>query len=240
MSDPAVPRNLLAPADPIRTRRRRPATVGLARGLLFTGALLGLCSAIALLAGAGTVATGLRAAAVGVAPAQLDQIADVVHTVLVSTGLVALALALGMGAAAIGVGRGSRIARTVALSLVALSLCFGLGSASYTTLGRNVDWTGGVEPTGDQLRTQISRAYGEAMPGLLVGTTGGLTDLQALGYIAGAALLLAPASRPHFRRRPTLAGSGEPEPTEPTEPAESAEPAPDPEPPVADPAEPTT
>jgi hypothetical protein len=87
-----------------------------------------------------------------------------------------------------------------------------LGSSSYTTLGRTVDWTGDGSA---QLRAQIGQAYGDAMPGVLVGTTGGLTDLQALSYIAGAALLLAPASRPHFRRRTASAPLANP-PSEPS------------------------
>jgi hypothetical protein len=212
MPDPAVPRNLLVPADPIRTRRRRPTTVTLARGLLLVGAILGLCSAVTLFLAARIVANGVRTAPTltGLAPAQLDEIARVIRTVLASCGVVALALAIGLGVAAVGIGRGSRAARTGALSLVGLSLCFGLGSAAYTSLGRRVDWSSSVEPSNTQLRAQVGRAYGAAMPGLLVGTTGGLTDLQALGYIAGAVLLLAPASRPHFQRR-------EPAPVTPVE-----------------------
>ena len=83
--------------------------------------------------------------------------------------------------------------------------------------GRGMDWAGIVQTDGLALRDQVGRAYDDAMPGVLVGTTGGLTDLQGLGYIAGAALLLAPTSRPHFRRRP-------PPPEKPPDPAPPGEP----------------
>ena len=39
------------------------------------------------------------------------------------------------------------------------------------------------------------------MPGWVAGLGGGLTDLQSLGYIAVAVLLVAPASREYFRTR---------------------------------------
>jgi hypothetical protein len=226
MPDPGQPPDLLAPAVPIIERRRRPVTVTLARGLFMAGAVLGLVSAIALLLSAGSVAAGFEfsAARAAIDPEEIGSVARLVRTVLASSGLVAAALAVGMAVAAVGIGRGRRGARTGALCLVGLSLCFGLGSASYTTLGRSVDWTGDGSA---QLRAQIGNAYGDAMPGLLVGTTGGLTDLQVLGYIAGAVLLLAPASRPHFRRRPASAPKANP-PSEP-----SPAPASGPEPPLS-------
>ena len=214
MPDPGQPRDLLAPAVPIIERRRRPVTVTLARGLFLAGATLGLVSAVALILSAGSVAAGFEfsAARAAIDPAEIGSVARLVRTVLASSGLLAAALAVGMAVAAFGVGRGRRAARTSALCLVGFSLCFGLGSSSYTTLGRTVDWTGDGSA---QLRAQIGQAYGDAMPGVLVGTTGGLTDLQALSYIAGAALLLAPASRPHFRRRPASAPQANP-PSEPS------------------------
>ncbi len=204
MPDPGQPPDLLAPKLPIITRRRRPPTVSLARGLLLAGAVFGAVSATTLFIGSQVVVDEFwyTAAHALIEPTQIAEIADVIRTVLISSGVVAVVLAVGMGVCAIGVGRGRRAARTGALCLVGLSLCFGLGSASYTSLGRGVDWAGAVQPGSIALRTQVGQAYDDAMPGLLVGTAGGLTDLQALGYIAGAVLLLAPASRPHFRRRP--------------------------------------
>jgi hypothetical protein len=204
MPDPGQPPDLLAPAVPIVTRRRRPATVTLARGLLLAGAALGLLSAAALLMGARVVANGfeMTAARAALDPAQIDSVAHVVRVVLAGGGIVSILLSVGVGVSAIGVGQGRRAARVSALCLVAASLCFGLGSASYTSLGRGVDWTSSLPEDSVGLRARAGQAYGDAMPGVLVGTTGGLTDLQALGYISGAALLLAPASRPHFRRRP--------------------------------------
>jgi hypothetical protein len=209
MPDPGRPPDLLAPAVPIIERRRRPITVTLARGFLLAGAAVGLVSAITLLLSVGSVAAGFEftAARAAVDPAEIGSVAHLVRTVLASSGAIAAALAVGTVVAAVGIGRGRRRARGAALCLVALSLCFGLGSASYTTLGRRVDWTGDGSA---QLRAQIGQAYGDAMPDLLVGTTGGLTDLQALSYIAGAALLLAPASRPHFRRRAVAAPPANP------------------------------
>jgi hypothetical protein len=204
MPDPGQPPDLLAPAVPIVTRRRRPVTVTLARGLLLMGAVLGVLSAVALLVGAHVVADGfeMTAARAALEPAQIDSVARLVRIVLASGGVVAIILAVATGTCAVGVGRGSRTARIGALCLVAASLCFGLGSASYTSLGRGIDWTSSLPEDSVRLRAQVGQAYGDAMPGVLVGTTGGLTDLQALGYIAGAALLLTPVSHPHFRRRP--------------------------------------
>jgi hypothetical protein len=134
-------------------------------------------------------------------PGQIEQIAGVVRTVLVSSGALYLLLSLATVALAIAVGRGNALARGGAFALVIASLCFGLGSASYTSLGRQVNWTSSIEDASVGLRSQIGQAYGDAMPGSLVGTTGGLTDLQALSYLAGAGLLLSRSSRQHFRRR---------------------------------------
>jgi hypothetical protein len=206
--DPGQPRDLLAPQDPIVILRRRPVTVTLACGLLVAGAVVGAVSALAFVVGAVVVAEGfqLTAARTDADPAQIEDVAGVIRVVLAGSGVVAVILAAGMGVCAVGVLRGSRGSRTGVLSLVAVSVCFGLGSASYTTLGRGVDWTATLPGGSATLRAQIGEAYGDATPALLVGATGGLTDLQVLSYIAGAALLVAPASRPHFRRRSPPAG----------------------------------
>jgi hypothetical protein len=84
--------------------------------------------------------------------------------------------------------------------LVAGSLGCGLIRTSVTAFGRNIDWTVGSD-TPASLTGNVAQAYSEALPSWLVGLAAGLTDLQALGYIAVAILLLAPASQEYFRTR---------------------------------------
>jgi hypothetical protein len=190
---------------PIIERYRRPATVTLARGLFFLGSGLGLCSALTLVLGARVVVSAFSYTAVQAAltPDQIEAIDHLVRAVLASSAVLAFALAVTMAVAAVGVGHGRPGARIGAVVVVVLSLCYGLGSASYTSLGQHgVDWSAVTAEPSAVVRARAGQAYADAMPGVLAGTTGGLTDLQAVSYLVGTTLLLAPASRPHFRRRP--------------------------------------
>jgi len=63
-----------------------------------------------------------------------------------------------------------------------------------------VDWAGAVGEGGVSSAASVGQAYGDAMPSWLVGSVGGLTDLQVLGYIAVSVLLALPVVRPYFRR----------------------------------------
>jgi hypothetical protein len=173
-----------------------------AAGLYFSGAV-GLVAALALLTGAGRVVNELRARAVdlGVEPVAATDVAMAVRTTLLSTGTGALALALLSLLLAWGVLRRIEAARVGALVVAVASLGCALLRTSVTAFGNGVDWSV-ASGDGDPLLTgRVAQAFGEAMPGWLVGLGGGLTDLQSLGYIAVTVLLIAPVSREYFRSR---------------------------------------
>jgi hypothetical protein len=195
--DPTTPR------EPVVIKRRRPDSVAWAGAFMVGAAVLGLISSVALLAAAGLVLDGFRdqAAALGASRADTESAATVIRSALFSTGLGALVLAVLTGILAIGVLRRNEAARIGALVLMAGSLGCAMVRTSVTAFGRNIEWTAGVENATASVTHDISQAYGDAMPSWLVGLGGGLTDLQALGYIAVAILLLHPASQEYFRTR---------------------------------------
>jgi hypothetical protein len=184
-------------------KRRRPDSVTWAGVFMVVAAALGLISATALIAAAGTVVNGFRgqATALGAGRGDIDSAATVIRSALLSSGLGALVLAVLTGILAFGVLRRSEAARIGALVLMASSLGCAMVRTSVTAFGRNIEWTAGVENATASVTQDISQAYGDAMPSWLVGLGGGLTDLQALGYIAVAILLLHPASQEYFRTR---------------------------------------
>jgi hypothetical protein len=214
MPDPGVPPDHFAPAHPVILRRPRPATVTLARNLMVLGGLASLASGVIILVSVGVVLSDFQRAAVSstsATPAQLESIESVVQSVLVGDGVVAVLLGVSMAVLSVGVGRGNRAARAAALVAVAVSLCFALASSADTTLGSQANWTRSVDGASAQLTAEVGRAYANAVPGLMVGATGGFTDLQSLGYLAVTVLLLVPASRRYFRPR-----SSPPTPTPPS------------------------
>jgi hypothetical protein len=195
--DPTTPR------EPVVIKRRRPDSVTWAGVFMAVAAVLGLISSGALLAAAGLVVDGFRgqAAGLGASRSDIESAATVIRSALFSTGLGALVLAVLTGILAFGVLRRSEAARIGALVLMAGSLGCAMVRTSVTAFGRNIEWTAGVENATASVTHDISQAYGDAMPSWLVGLGGGLTDLQALGYIAVAILLLHPASQEYFRTR---------------------------------------
>lgn len=184
-------------------KRRRPDSVTWAGAFMYVAAGLGLISAAALLIAAGEVVDGFRAQAAefGASPNDVESAATVIRSALLGSGLGALTLAALTGLAAFGVLRRNEAARIGALVLVAGSLGCAMVRTSVTAFGRNIEWTSGVENATASVSQDISQAYGDAVPSWLVGLGGGLTDLQALGYIAVAILLLHPASQEYFRTR---------------------------------------
>jgi hypothetical protein len=198
--DPTAPRN------PVLIPRTAPATVSLAVLLLFASAGLALVCAVVLFVAASWVPDGVRERAVhsGVDAADVDAVITAVRGALTASAAATLVLAAAGGVVAAMLRRGTAGARIATLVLVGVGICCGLGASSYTAFGAHVDWTVAVTDRSDQLTGEMGRAYGEAMPGWLVGLSGGLTDLQVLGYIAVAVLLTVPASRPYFRRRGQL------------------------------------
>jgi hypothetical protein len=202
------------PSEPLVIRRRRPQSVTLAGVLLYGSGAIGLVSALALLVGAARVVDDFSGDArrLGVAAVDVARVTMGMRTVLLATGLGALVLALFSVYLGRGVLRRENPARIGALLVAVGSLACGLLRTSVTAFGATVDW-GVATGHGDAvLANQIAAAFGEAMPAWFVGLGGGLTDLQSLGYIAVAILLLAPASSEYFRTRI----NAPPPPTEPS------------------------
>jgi hypothetical protein len=202
MSDPFIP-DPAQPQPPVLLPRRPPATVTLAALLMLVGAALGLIEGVALLVAAGTVPGAFRdnARGINVAANDVNTVADLIRGAFISAGVVSVLLAVAIGLLALGVRNGSNGARITTLILIVAAFCCGLGVSSYTALGRSANWTVSVSNPSEELARQVGQAYSDAMPPTLVGTTGGLTDLQSLGYIAVAVLLLVPVSNAYFRRR---------------------------------------
>jgi hypothetical protein len=226
------------PQAPIGPRVRRPATVSVASVLMVLGAVVGLVVATALLVAMGSVVREFRLRATTATQAEIDSAAAGIRSVFVLTALGTLVLAVAMGVLTYGVMRGTNAARIATLVTVLLALCCGVGTTSYTTLGRRLNWAGAAGNANEQLAKDLSRAYSDATPSWLVGTTGGLTCLEVLGYIAVILLLLVPASQAYFRKRPALARSGQPQPPPPTPPPPPAPPQTLPAPPTPPPSPP--
>jgi hypothetical protein len=188
--------------EPVIIARRRPETVTLAGVLLFGSGAVGLIAALALLVGAGSVVDSFRSRAIGlgVSTGEATEVADALRTALMSSGSGALALAALSLLLTRGVLRRSEASRIGALVVAGAALGCSVVRTSVTAFGQNVNWAAGqrMDPA---LSGQVAQAFSEAMPSWLVGLGGGLTDLQSLGYIAVAALLIAPASREYFRTR---------------------------------------
>ena len=196
----------------MRLPRPRPGPVTLAAALLAAEAALGLLSAGALFLVARTVPATFRDRAVhtvtaaGFTAADVDAIATAIQTILITAGAVTLLLAMAGLLLARPVARGNALARRAAFVLAAAAVCGGLGSMTYTAFGQHVDWAADTGNQSEGISAQVGQAYGESMPGWLVGATGGLTDLQALGYIAIVIFLALPVAQPYFRRRAVPAG----------------------------------
>jgi hypothetical protein len=197
------PPDPIRPTEPVRVARDRPFTVTVAVAVLYGSGAVGLVAALALLAGAGHVVDDLRERAVelGVEPVVAVDVSTAVRTALLSSGAGALALAMLSLSLGWGVLRRSEAARVGALVVAVASLGCGLVRTSVTAFGSGVDWSV-ASGNGDPMLTgRVGQAFGEAMPGWLVGLGGGLTDLQSLGYIAVTVLLIVPVSREYFRSR---------------------------------------
>lgn len=195
--DPTTPR------DPVVVPRERPPAVGLAGFLLFVAGGLGMLAAVALFVAAGGVVDAFRSQSlrVGVGAAEADAVATALRTVLVSSSFGAAVLGLLSLFLGRGVLRRQEAARVGALVVAAGSIGCAMVRTSVTAFGKNVNWTVAADDGGVALTNQVAQAFGDAMPSWLVGLGGGLTDLQSLGYIAVAALLLAPRSLEYFRTR---------------------------------------
>lgn len=178
--------------------------------MLYGTGAVGLISAFALLAGAGPVVDDLRNRAVdlGVDSIAANDVAGAVRTMLLSSATGALALAALSLLLAWGVLRRSEAARVGAIVVAAASLGCAFVRTSVTAFGNGIDWSVASDSGDPMLTGRVSQAFGEAMPGWLVGLGGGLTDLQSLGYIAVTVLLIVPVSREYFRSRMTWYAAG--------------------------------
>jgi hypothetical protein len=227
------------PKDPVNVRAGRPGTVTVAGFLMLLGALLGIVTGLSLLIAAANVVQRFRdrAAETTATAKDIDTVAAAIRSVFIASGLVTLLLAVLVGVLALFVMRGSNPARIATLVFLAVGLCCGIGGMSFTALGRNANWTINVSNADERLANQIGQAYSDAIPSWLVGTSGGLTDLQALCYVLVAVLLLLPASNAYFRRQraaamlpPTAPPSAPPSggPPPPTYPQTAYPPPPEP------------
>ena len=210
-----VPVNSVKPTEarpPVLVPRSRPGPVTLAALILSAEVALGLLAGMVLLISATTVpaafanqavdaaADGDTGAITPVAMANIDAISNAIRAVLLGGSVVTLLLSVAAAALVVPVARGSWSARLAAFGLAVAAGCAALGNTSYTAFGQRVDWAGAVGHGGISSAASVGQAYGDAMPSLLVGAVGGLTDLQVLGYIAVSVLLALPVVRPYFRR----------------------------------------
>jgi hypothetical protein len=208
-----VPVNSIKPTAeraPVLVPRSRPAPVTLAALILCVEVALGLLSGSALLIAATTVpaafinreldAAGVNLGGSSDAMANIDAISNAIRAVLLGGSVVTLLLSVAAAALVVPMARGSWSARLGAFGLALAAGCAAIGSTSYTAFGQRVDWAGAVGQGGIGSAASVGQAYGDAMPSWLVGSVGGLTDLQVLGYIAVSVLLALPVVRPFFRR----------------------------------------
>lgn len=191
------------PYDPVIIPRRRPVAVTVAGVALLGAGAVGIIAALALLAAAGGIVADFRqrAVAFGVSTVDAADIGRGMRTAMVSSACGALALAVLSLALARGVLRRSEASRIAALVVAGASLGCGLVRTSITAFGASVNWSVAAGHRDPVLAASAAQAFADAMPGWFVGLSGGLTDLTALGYIAVAALLVAPQSREYFRSR---------------------------------------
>jgi hypothetical protein len=199
-----VPIDPTLPEAPVKVKRRPPASVTVASLFMMAGSALGLVLAAVLIGGLGPLLSGFRARAaeLSLASADIDAVGSSIRRVFVCLAIFDAALAAGFLVAALGVRRGRGRARAATLVLIAGAFVGGIAMGSFTALGSSVDWAATASNSNEGLASAVSHAYSDALPVVLSGTTGGLTDLQCLGYIAVAVLLLVPASNDYFRRRP--------------------------------------
>jgi hypothetical protein len=214
-----VPVNSIKPTEqrpPVLVPRSRPAPVTLVTVILCVEVALGLLSGSALLIAATTVpaafinreidAAGVSLGGSPDAMANIDAISNAIRAVLLGGSVVTLLLSVAAAALVVPVARGSWSARLAAFGLALAAGCAAIGSTSYTAFGQRVDWAGAVGHGAIGSAASVGQAYGDAMPSWLVGSVGGLTDLQVLGYIAVSVLLALPVVRPYFRRAGTHPG----------------------------------
>ena len=136
--------------------------------------------------------------------------ATAIQTVLITAGSVTFLLAVAGPILARPVAQGNALARWAAFGLAAAAVCGGLGSMSYTAFGQHVDWAGTSNAERGALRAGRAGVR-RADAGLAGRGHGGLTDLQALGYIAVAILLALPVVAAVFSRAERPRSEPEPE-----------------------------
>jgi hypothetical protein len=64
-----------------------------------------------------------------------------------------------------------------------------------------VRWSAAAGHDDPVTASAVAQAFHDALPSWFVGLAGGLTDLQSLGYVVVAVLLVVPASREYYRTR---------------------------------------
>lgn len=205
-----VPRDPTAPPDPVVIARPRPGSVTVAGILMHATAGLGLLASGGLIVAAAGVVEDFRthASAFGASRDDIDATATAIRSALLTSGLAAFVLAVVTALLGRGVLRRNEAARIGALVVMIGSLGCALIRTSVTAFGGRIDWTMGVRQSSPTLAANMGQAYGDAMPGWFAGIGGGLTDLQSLGYIAVAVLLLLPVSQEYFRTRVIQADQG--------------------------------
>jgi hypothetical protein len=180
---------------------RRPATVTLAAILMFLIALLGVVSAITSLSAVNQIVDRFRelAARTDASLTDIDNLAGAIRGVSVATAVFALLFAIVLVALAFGILRGNNVARVLTWIICGLGVlcgCCSLGSVIWQNSMTSFR-SGDVD---DQTAEQLAQALQDSYPGWLTGTSGTLSALQLLGYIAIAILLALPAASAFFRR----------------------------------------
>ena len=219
---PVNPGKPTAARAPVLVPRSRPGPVTLAVLILAAEVALGLLSGGVLLIAAMTVPAAFvdRAAAAassaqggfgGVSPAEtanIDAISTAIRAVLLGAAVVTLLLSVAAAALVRAGGPGKLVGPT---GRVRARRGGRLRRAGQHVVHR-VRSTGGLGRRGRARRigsaASVGQAYGDAMPSVLVGAVGGLTDLQVLGYIAVSVLLALPVVRPYFRRATAQSSNG--------------------------------
>lgn len=205
-----LPSDPLAPREPVRLPRPRPATVTVAGALMIGGAVAGLLGGLALILTAPGVGRRLRtglATASGLPAENLHRLANGAMAFFFITGAAVAVFAIIAIALGVGVLRGNNAARFGSMVLLPLALCCG-SATSLGVLGFGNGQDLRVRMDGGEV--EVSGALSEAVPGWLTSLSAGLACPQVMSYLAALILLLLPAATAYFRRRPPdSAGAGQ-------------------------------
>ncbi|HET6213809.1 MAG TPA: hypothetical protein VFE14_13175 [Micromonosporaceae bacterium] len=183
-------------------RAGRPASVGLAAVIMMMIAALGVISAIVTLATISRTTDRFQQLArerTDASSTEIDSVVTAIRVISVTTAIFLVLLALVLIALAIGDLRGSNIARILTWVICGLGLLCGC-CGIFSALGSTRTTSLGTGDTDAETARELGHALSDAYPGWWMATSGGLSGLQLLGYIAVAVLLALPAANAFFRK----------------------------------------